>query len=270
MEDNMDQKIEAYLGGQLPPDERKAFEEVMAQNASIREKVRLSDQINHFVGGHFLPENEISKHESAYAKSLQDTLASNDTKEFHKDLTEIANSYHASTNDTDTPQKGGRLIYFLSTAAAIALVIFGLNIFGSSSPSDLYASFYEPSDLPSFTTRSDSKKELLSGMKAFNTGNYEIAIKDLTAFAKAEDEPTAYLYTGIAHLELGHIDAALADFDRLGQSESLDASQAIWYKALVYLKTEQTELAISQLDEITKDPSHFKYEEAKALLKALE
>ena len=270
MKDNTDMKIEAYLGGQLSPDERKAFEEEMAQNVDLRDKVRLSNQINHFAGDRYLLDDALSENKGEYANTLRDELSSSTSKKFQKDLSAIANTYHSNSRDDKNSRKGGKLIYFITSAAAVVLLVLGLNFFGTSNPSALYDSFYSPADLPSFTTRSDASEDLLTGMNAFNSEKYEEAIKRLTAFAKAEDELSAYLYTGTAYLELGQLENALNEYNKLANSASLDASKAQWFKTLLYLKTEQTELAIKQLKEITSDASNFNYAKAASLLKKLE
>lgn len=81
--------------------------------------------------------------------------------------------------------------------------------------------------------------------------------------------PLLFIYSGMAQAELGKLDEAIDQFDLLENSNSLDASRAYWYKALVYLDNDAVQKAKEQLKKLLDTPGNYKFEEAKELLEKL-
>ncbi len=81
-----------------------------------------------------------------------------------------------------------------------------------------------------------------------------------------EINPLVYIYTELIYSEKNELDKAVREFQILENSNSIDSSRALWYKALTYLKFDKTTKGKEILLRILKDSTNYKYKEAKELL----
>ncbi len=83
-------------------------------------------------------------------------------------------------------------------------------------------------------------------------------------------QPNLLLYLGVSQLELSQYQDALSTFSILEKSNAIDFHKAFWYKSLVYLKQENKEKAIVELQKIKENPNYFNHSEAKKILRKIE
>jgi len=145
-------------------------------------------------------------------------------------------------------------------------------MFSANSTEDLFLKHYNLNDLPSLAKRSDANNDLTKGMNAFKIKEYK---KALYFFGKINEKyilknPSLFLYVGVANLELNKNEKAINTFDKLINSNLLDASKGYWFKALVYLKSKNVVKAKETLLIIASNKSNYKYKEAKSILEKLE
>lgn len=129
------------------------------------------------------------------------------------------------------------------------------------------------SELPSLIERGESENEyLVKGEEAFLNKEYAIAKQQFENVASegANFNANTSLYLGISYLELNEYKSALLTFDKLINSESLDASKGHWYKGLTYLKMNKKDDAKEQFEILAKHKGYYNHETAKSILKQLE
>ena len=266
MEDSLQYKIEKYLSGAMTPNEVVAFEKLLNENPEIREELLLSEEINDHLlerrKDYDIPDNE-------YVGRLRSFLKSDENKEIQQTITNIGKEY--SVNSSKSRRSGALMI--AASIAAIVFVSLGYWIFGGSvSSEELYVQYYASEDLPSIVKRDGDVSILEKGVVAFQDGKYEEAITFFESYKEkgGDLDPSVFLYTGAAYSEMGNIEQSAENFDHIIQSNSLDASKGLWFKALMYLKANEPNKAKTILEKIASAPSYFNYEKAQELLEKLD
>jgi len=137
---------------------------------------------------------------------------------------------------------------------------------------ELYVDNSNWENLPSLTSRSASKKELVKGQELFEEGKYADSYSLFKEIMETQDlaNSSVLLYLGVSSLELGKYDESISCFDTLIASEAIDSSKGYWYKVLVYLKQDNKPEAIKVLNQILLDKNNYNYQKAKEILKKLE
>ncbi|NAS32232.1 hypothetical protein GTQ40_14700 [Flavobacteriaceae bacterium R38] len=252
-------KIEAYLGGSMSPEEIILFENELKENQSLREEVKLYGQLNRYLGDKGL-ESEVSN--SRYVENIKQVLAHEETAQIKDKLKSIGDEYHQSKASVK------RKKYLLIAAAAIILIAMSIGVQFFSNNKTLYDEYYNANDLPSLVNRGNTQDLLIKGSNLFEEKKYREALDAFSSYQKNNNEINnqVTLYMGMLYLELNESDKALDMFDLVITSNKLNSSKGLWFKALTYLRIEDTRNAELILKEIVKKPSNFKFKEAKELL----
>jgi tetratricopeptide (TPR) repeat protein len=262
--DELNLKIEAYLGDNMSPEEVSVFKKQMENDPSLKNEVKLAKQVNHHLRD---DSNSDPVSENEYTREIRSFLQSDEAKTYKKTLLEVKEEYKANAVKT------GKRNYFLVAAAVAALIITtaGIIFFNQNNTKDLYAEYYSNSDLPSLIKRSSSNDKLATGVITFKNLNFSEAILNFEAYKNSTTEinPAVYLYEGVSYFQLDKYDAALEEFNKMIASNSLDSSKGLWFKMLTYLKMGDKKMANVVLNEILKDPSNFNYSRALELKKEL-
>lgn len=264
MEENIYIKIEAYLGGSMSAEDAKQFELEIASQPDLKEEVTLYKSINHHLTETY---EDDSPSDTAYKKEIDTYIQSQEGEAIKKKLLKVKEDYK-TTSEKEKPKT--RSLYYILSAAAAVILLFGLFFTGNLNES-LYTDYYQSSDLPSFTSRSDQASLLSSASTAFKEGNLDTSLTNFQEYITTEKEvdPLVYVYTGLIYSEKDNLEKAIVQFDFLEKSQSLDRSRALWYKALTYLKFDKLTDAKVMLTSILEDPSNYNYKEAKELLEKL-
>ena len=157
-------------------------------------------------------------------------------------------------------------------AAASILIFVAIQFFFNRSLSneELYYEYAGLNNLPSFVTRdysNDVQVELTKGEQEFKDGNFSEAIAILEPIrSEFKDNSLVYIYIGLAQIELELYEQSENTFNDLIENRGKNNYTAHWYKALLYLKQEDTTKALEQLDRITKDSSNLYYQDAQELI----
>lgn len=160
----------------------------------------------------------------------------------------------------------------MTSIAAVVLLFAGVYFSSSSSNnSELYASYYTSSDLPSFTTRSGDDNLLSKATTSYRGEDYDKALSLFETYIKTSDavDPLAYIYTGMIYAEKNQLDASISQLELLEKSNSIDAERAYWFKALVYLKFDDKQSAIKNLKVLQSSKSNYKKTQVNDLLDEL-
>lgn len=202
----------------------------------------------------------------ALEASLSSTISNEEEEiELRKTLSNLGATYIKE----ETPKKKTKVISLvnyrkLMVAASIALLI-GFFIFKDGNP--VYSDFSNHTALE-LVVRSGNNDLYVKAEEAFNSKNYEEALKQLTTLSNIYlNDTEIQLYKGICQLELSNYFEANAIFDKISQGNSSLIDTATWYKALTLLKQEKFMECEQVLRSIPE--SSDQYANAKKLLKKL-
>lgn len=263
MEEDIHKKIEAYLSNTMTEDEITQFEKDIAASTELKEEVILYKSLNHHLTDTAYEDDSFL--DSTYKKEIETYIQSKEGETIKKNLLKAREEYLA-TSENEKPKT--RSLYYILSAAAVIVVLFGI-LFTRNSSTSLYNDYYQITELPSFISRSDETSLTSKATTYFKKGDLDNSLssfKEYIESAGKDVDPRAYIYTGIIYSEKENLKEAIAQFELLEKSESLDRSRALWYKALTYLKFDKTSEVKETLSLILKDSSNYKFTEAKELL----
>ena len=144
--------------------------------------------------------------------------------------------------------------FLLPLVAAAAVVVAALLTWFwafPASPQSLYQA-YAVHDPISLTSRSGGP-QLSNTVRNFNDGNYADAVLMLKQLAaETPGDPEVNRALGIAYLETGKLDRALAIFQTLAEGDTSARDDGIWYTALTYLRMEDTVKAKEWLEKVER------------------
>lgn len=137
----------------------------------------------------------------------------------------------------------------------------------------LISAYMTVDDIPSFTQRGSVDSVMNIIETSFNDKNYEavnnIIISNQESFADS-DKDIVYIYQGVSYAKRGMYTEA---YDVLSNNEiyenSLYEQMANWYLAMSMMKTQNVSEAKKLLTSFANNPSHYKQEEAKEILRKM-
>lgn len=218
--------IDAYLLGQLSPEERKAFEEAMNQHETLRQQV---DEHRLLIEGIEQAGNERVK---------------------------------ARFQQLERSKPYRRNIRFRMAVAAslIVLVVAGIFLFNALNRTDaqqIFASHFDPYPvIEQGTIRgTNDGSELVQGLQAYEQGQYATAIDLLVPFQSANPHQTiVQFYLGLSYLANNQAERAVVVLRPLADNSDFALSeQATWYLGLAYLKTGATAKSTAIFDQLQKE-----------------
>jgi len=254
-------EIDDYLSGTMSIEEKAAFEERLLTDTELASELKLQkDMLTIYEDQKWLEgDKEVLKRNEA--KELKSFFVSDKAAQLQQSIKEVV-----AENRTNTPQKA---FWFIGVAASIAVLItVSLFVFKDTNYDDLYASYVQIDEIPSLVTRGEDANKLLENAQLlFEDKKYQKATESFVVYHKKETviDPLSYIYNGIAYVELNKFDDALAQFQLLADSNTLQAKKANWYKALVFLKQKKKAQLKDVLQKILSDTNNYKYKEAKEL-----
>ena len=241
MQEFTNEKIEQYLLGQLKGEELANFESQLKTNTALAKEVNVQ-------------------------RLLMEQVESLGALEMKEHLLEIKKGLEGKRKLMIRRMLG------LSAAAAIALLVFGVQFLGRDAPSrDLFGDYYAAYELP-FTARSEKGEELLGQAGVYYLGkDYKKALPVLEKILKENPKDSrSRLALGISQMEMAKEQEALQTFAWLIENKDpLYLDQARWYTALLYLKNEEREACRKQLMLLIGNPRAPHYTQAQDLLKKL-
>ena len=253
------EKAEQYLQGAMSSSEAAEFEALLRENQDLQEEFQvISDLHRHFNGD----AEAVTVPENAYTQSIRTILKSKEANDIKKELRRARNTYERDKKNSVCT------IRIVLSIIFIIMIACTLYFFTNQKSEDLYAQYYDPSDLPSMITRSGGDTNVEKAVIAFQNQNFAESLKllDQSKDTLVQKEIPYLLYYGVASLENGNWTQALTKFDAVINSNSIDRSKGYWFKALVYLKMGDKENAINLLNEIKTHRDYFNHTKARKLL----
>jgi len=226
-------------------------------------------------------EEAFSRELTAHALLYESIQAAGD-KELDRQLTQLGKKLLLEENEQLrqnvellSVQKGPRLPRYLIGIAAtlllLAVLIPVILLNGPAAtlpPGQLFAENFSLPTLSEARSTDDQTGVIAPWREAYMAGDYQKAVAELKKLLAREDysyKSEAHLYLGLSHLALNEPEPALAAFDQVSPG-SFYIDEASWYRALTYLKLEETEKARILLTEIAGKATHPKKEKAEEIL----
>ena len=255
-------EIDDYLSGNMSVSEQQAFEERLRTDAALAQEFKLQKEIFEMYGNENWIAGDADVLKTDQAKKLQSFFQSDEAANLKATIDEVISENRTNVNS--------RKYWLIGIAASIAVLLtVSLFVFKDNNYDDLYASYVHLDDIPSLVTRGEDTHKLLEEAQLlFEAQKYEEATQSFSEYHQKETtiNPLSYIYSGIAYIELGKFDSALAQFKQLENSNTLQAKKAKWYRALVFLKQKNRTKLKEALQSILHNNSNYKYKEAQELL----
>lgn len=234
--------IDKYFSNSLSPKEQLKFNELMKSDEKF-------------------------KKEFDFQKDLQEVISSNQ----RKDLKKVLQNF-----EQEKPAAKLFNIYKEWLVAASIIIIIGLGfVFVKSNfyPSEekLFAQNYEPyRNIALPIERGESSNTIEhSAFVAYENGNYHKAINLFNSVTNG-NEPYIQFYKAMCFMSLNKSKEAIAILKTVTGSENRFNEIAIWYLALAYLNTGETDEAIKQFSSIANNSGKvYKKEDSKKILEHL-
>lgn len=264
-EEEVHKKIEAYLSESMPKKEAQQFELEVASQPYLKKELALYKSMTHHLTN--TSDQDTTQYGIKYKKEIDAYIQSEEGKAIKKKLSKVKEDYKTTSEKKNSKI---RPLYYLLSAVAVLVLLFGIFFTGNSNE-NLYKAYYQSTELPSFTSRSDQASLLSKGSTTFKEGKLDVSLTSFQEYITIGKgvNPLVYVYTGLIYSEKGNLEEAITQLDLLENSQSLDSSRALWYKALTYVKFDRLINAKQALRAILDDPSNYKYSEAKELLEKL-
>lgn len=155
----------------------------------------------------------------------------------------------------------------ISRLWTIAAVFVGIVLFSflgylllretnSKTDIDLYAAYFYPDPGLPVVMSSTEEYDFYDGMVSYKEGKYEEAIAIWKKLPNSKlDSDTLRYYQGVALMNLGKIDDSAAFLDLITlDSQSEFHAKAIWYRALIHIRQNETIQAIELLEKLPAEP----------------
>ncbi|WP_062061666.1 tetratricopeptide repeat protein [Aquimarina longa] len=251
---SLEKEIEKYLNQEMSSEEKNIFEEKINNSPEAKKLLELYQEMDIIYNDSDWETTEITIL-NAKTSQYETFLKSEKGKAITTSIRQAENEYFTTIS---SPKKKYFIVYAGSIAAILIIGLF--IVFQLNKPIDsksLYAEYKNWNDLPSLTVR-DVNTNLAQAERLFREKKYTNALEIFNTYHSDTNSlnPQVLLYIAIAQLELDQNKLAIENFNRLLNSDTLDAPKAHWYLALTYLKLEKIEEAKNELQILLKDSSN--------------
>lgn len=225
--------IEAYLLGQLSPEEKAKFEERLSKDNAFKQEVKLYQNL---------------------LEGIRD-VGRNDLKKELQDLEKEFTQIEGQTFNL-------RPTFLIGVAAAICLILIPLYIFYT--PNSLFDQYFEPYDnfVASVERGETATNPYQQAFQAYENADYAQAIEVFESLtAPQKNEEAVIFYLGLSYLAQKITDPAKVKLLQVIAMNRDFKEQAQWYLALAYVQDNQKNEARSLLQ---KHIQSSKFQKAKA------
>ncbi len=254
------EKIDAYLSGNLSGKESTAFDRQLQQEATLKEEV-------------------------TFWQSIDQALEDEATVDFQQKVVRAGKEYLASRQGAAAPvrQLRGTRRYLAIAATLLLLITAGLFLWNNPftqeySGKELYATNFETYDLGASQNRSGLETsptiDFATGVQQYKAGDFAAAATTFAALL-ANDKSNMALTFALAQAQLNLNPPDLTAAGNLLQSVITDGKSAYvtsahWYLALVKLQQEKPKEAKELLTVVQASAGQDLKEKATAILQTLE
>jgi tetratricopeptide (TPR) repeat protein len=179
-----------------------------------------------------------------------------------------------SVVEAQTARRNAPPLWLKIAASVLVLAIIAFVVRFNSSKNALAIAddeLSQPYPVPNITRGNTDPSTFEIGLHYYATRKYRQALKYFEqASPNTSDAATLAFYKGLSQLYQGDYTDARESFQNEALSKSRYVEQARWFSALTLIKAGDTQQARKVLDEISKDPSHYRHQVARDLLRSLD
>ncbi|MCP4551423.1 MAG: hypothetical protein GY834_05145 [Bacteroidetes bacterium] len=235
-EDYLERRVQRYLMDGLNNAEIKLFKEELKSNSLLMDELE-------------------------FQKNIEQAITDDELDEFKKRL----DQFHKSVvNKHKSSCLGFSKLYLVAASLVILMSLLGISFYqnDNSKTQHIFNDFYERYESVRTTRGSSMSADVASyanGLQEYELANYEKAKTLLLIVIESEPENiAAKLFIGISYMELDCVDEAIKSFNTIIESkDTYYSQQAEWYKALCYLKLNDEQETIEQLDGIIERKGYY-------------
>jgi tetratricopeptide (TPR) repeat protein len=160
--------------------------------------------------------------------------------------------------------------WYWAAASVVAVLAIGATLLFSvpshTSNDALFKQYYSSENILDVTRSGDAN--LVEAIMKFQEKDFKTAAWMFgKILAKDESNMAVWFYYGISSIETQNYETANNAFTRIiNDKQNLYIEHAEWYLSLCYLKSNQTDKAVDQLNKIAKDENNYHQQEALTLL----
>jgi TolA-binding protein len=249
--------IDKYLGGELKPEEKAAFEKRLATESALSEQVALHRQIT-------------ASFRSSGRASMLAMLAEEDANMPAYQEVEVAEEKPEAK--VIAFNNKSRQMYYWAAAAVLLLLVPFIFIIRNNTSERIADRYFEPHKYQGATANNDTADLSTKAMNHYEKGKYALALPILEKMLgnNTTAEAEVQFYKGNSHLALNHPKDAIASFEAvLAMPANQYTEEAQWYLALSYIKAEDKTKAKELLNTIVDTQNHPFHKNASELLKKL-
>lgn len=239
------EKIDAYLMGQLSEAEDRAFRADLQRDGALAKEVEVRRNM-------LLAIRQVGRQE------LRQTLEG-----IHRDLQPQADPREPAI----TPIR--RILPWLGALAAAAILL--LLLIRTPDNQSLYPDYYQPYELSLNLRDTSPNADQTQALRQYREGNYAAALPLFERLAASEPQQSQYqMAIAICQIELGQTAAAQSRLQQLYDSgDPFLVDEAAWYLGLMALKAEDLSTVQSYLRPLADDPRADHHGAARDLLDTL-
>ncbi len=255
-----------------PEEKYELFEKHCSQELSINEKARLTKLLQ----DDDVLKEELKMYQEAHSHLDRRFNSEKEQATLKKNLESIGSQFFSKQENNEKTKKEvnqeikekSKVIkmpsWVYAVAASVAIII-GAYFFNQNDPV-----YHDYADIPklSIVERGGQEESIKNAEKAFNSKNYVVAEKYLSALLSNDKNNSEYqFYYAVSLLEQNkHIEATQA-FKMLHQGKSVYKHKALWFEALNQLKQKRYDQCSKLLKKLPKEAED--YNNAQKLLKKL-
>ena len=260
--------IERYLKSEMTGIELTMFEDNLKGDAELRSELQLQIELSEAMGN----ESDYSLFKQKLNREEIDKLKSKLRSKEYQDLSASIRNAEKVYFSEQSPSKSFKKYYRYLAIAGVFILFFGIYF---SQLDTSYSSYYEANvdwtELPSFVEKGKIDT-FTKGELAFKKEDYKTAAEQFSIVETSNELYShSLVYLGASYDLLNQNDNAIATFQKLsGVPDSHLASKGYWYEAMIHLKMNDKEKAITALTKSAENEANFKYQEAKVLLRKLD
>ncbi len=244
LDNSIYEKIELYLSGEMPENEKVAFDVEIEKDAELTETVTLYKSL-----------------QEDYIQIENSKIGENELRETIKNTTP---KYFATTKEVKVFSIN-KTFKLLAVAASILFAFLIIKPIIFKSNKNLFDSYYEQEELSVQRGEADS---IVKAIQFFNKKEYQQALnllEPITAYKK--DANDIIITKGECYLSLNQYEKAFQSFELVASTQSLYKDRAIWLVAMTYLKQDKRDDCKRYLGNVVSTSSF--YNRAQKLIKLL-
>lgn len=244
-------RIDEYLENYLNESDQNQMEEELANDLRLKAELDLNAEINESI-----MEEDVMNLRNSLSNITKEEKPDSKIRQF------IPNTFKQSPS---------RLIGAAASVAAVISVGAMTLSQQKYTTQEVYEKAYKPYEATGLYRSPVSITPEIRGVDLYNDQKYQLALEQFSQVLKDNpNHPMSNFYSGLSYQQLEEFPQAISSYQKVIEDRNnLFVELAEWYKALCYLRTNESSKAYATLNEIIKNNGYYK-NDAKEIIKKLE